>query len=58
MFDMIYMQTHGVELCKKCHKMVHTFFTEKELGKYYNTKEKLFANDKVKKFLKWVKKQH
>ena len=52
-----YMKTHGIYLCKKCHKNIHIFFTEKELGKYYNDKDKLLFNEKVKKFLKWVKKQ-
>lgn len=56
-FSMEYMKSHGVMLCKDCHKAIHTFFTEKELGRYYNTKQKLFATNKVKKFLKWVKKQ-
>lgn len=56
-FDKFYMRTHGVDLCKQCHKNIHVFFTEKELGKYYNTKDKLLATDKVKNFLKWIKKQ-
>ncbi len=57
MFDKLYMKTHGIDLCDDCHKMVHMFFIEKELGKYYNTKEKLFDQQKVRDFLKWVKKQ-
>ena len=32
-FDRNYMKTHGVDLCKDCHKTIHKFFTEKELGK-------------------------
>lgn len=52
-----YMQTHGVDLCDDCHRAIHTFFTEKELGKTYNTKEKLFATEKVKNFIVWIKKQ-
>jgi len=58
LYSLDYMRTHGLNLCKSCHKNIHIFFTEKELGKYYNTKEKLLATDKVKNFLKWVKKQH
>ena len=57
MFDKEYMKTHGVDLCDDCHKMVHTFFLEKELGKFYNNKKILLSHPKVKKFLKWVKKQ-
>ena len=56
-FKLSYMKTHGTHLCDDCHKTVHTFFTEKELGRYFNTKQKLFSNEKFYKFLKWVKKQ-
>jgi len=57
MFEKEYMKTHDVNLCEDCHKMVHRFFAEKELGKYYNTKQKLFSIEKVRKFVKWVQKQ-
>lgn len=57
LYDRKYMKSHGVYLCKDCHKAIHTFFSEKELGKNYNTKEKLFATEKVINFLKWIKKQ-
>lgn len=57
LYDRKYMKIHGVYLCKDCHKAIHTFFTEKELGKNYNTKEKLFATEKVINFIIWVKKQ-
>jgi len=57
LYDRKYMQNHGIDLCDDCHRAIHTFFTEKELGKYYNTKDKLFATEKVRKFIKWIKKQ-
>ena len=53
-----YMTTHGIDLCDDCHKAIHTFHSEKELGKYYNDKNKIFSSEKIRKFLKWVKKQH
>jgi len=56
-FTKDYMKSHGVDLCKDCHKQIHIFFTEKELGKHYNTKQKLFSDEKVRNFVKWVKKQ-
>lgn len=47
----------GIIICKNdCHKQIHTFFSEKDLGKYYNTKEKLISNPKVKKYVKWLQK--
>jgi len=57
LFDKLYMKTHGVDLCKDCHKTVHKFWTEKELGKEYNTKEKIINDPKFKKYLKWIIKQ-
>lgn len=56
-YDREYMKTHGVLLCKDCHKTVHVFWGEKELGKYYNTKSKIFNDSKFKKYLSWVMKQ-
>ena len=44
-----------LNLCADCHPAIHKFITEKELGKYYNTKEKLMAHPKVSKFVNWVK---
>jgi uncharacterized protein YlaI len=57
MFSIEYMKTHGIDLCDDCHRQIHHFFTEKELGKNYNTKEKLLSDERVRKFLRWVKKQ-
>lgn len=52
------MKNRKLWLCKDdCHSTIHKFFTEKELGKFYNTKELLLAHPKVKKYIEWVKKQ-
>jgi hypothetical protein len=56
-YDRKYMQTHGINLCDDCHSAIHNFFTEKELGKKYNDKNKLLSTEKVRNFLKWIKKQ-
>jgi len=53
-----YMSSYGIELCKDCHKQIHVFFIEKELGKYFYNKKLLLSSYKVRKFLKWVKKQN
>ena len=57
LYEHKYMATHGLDLCHDCHKNIHVFYTEKELGKYYYTKELLLSSEKVRNFLKWVKKQ-
>lgn len=46
-------------LCKHdCHKQIHKFFSEKELGKRYNTLKKLKEEPIIAKYVKWVKKQN
>lgn len=57
LYDVEYMRTHGVDLCKDCHKTIHKFFTEKELGKNYNDKNKLFSDKRIRDFVAWIKKQ-
>ena len=57
LYKLEFMQTHGIDLCNDCHRAIHHFFTEKELGKYYNDKNKLLSNKRVREFIKWVRKQ-
>ena len=46
----------GINICKDdCHKQIHILIEEKELGKNYNTKQKLLNHLKVKKYIKWIK---
>lgn len=58
LYDVNYMKFQGINLCKDCHSAIHEFFTEKELGKNYNDKNKLLSSEKIRNFLKWIKKQH
>ena len=44
-----------LELCGDCHPAIHNFISEKELGKKYNTKDKLMSHPDVLKFVNWVK---
>ncbi len=44
-----------VDLCKDCHKEIHKFATEKELGRHYNTIEKLLEHEKIRNFVEWLK---
>jgi hypothetical protein len=46
----------GINICKDdCHKQIHKLISEKELGKNYNTVQKLKNHKEVKKYLKWLK---
>ena len=51
------MHTRGIDLCTQCHQYIHSIFSEKELGRYYNTLEALLADEKVAKYVEWAKKQ-
>lgn len=47
----------GIDVCKDCHKNIHLLVPDnKELGRKYNTLEKLKNNFKIKKYLDWKKK--
>lgn len=45
-----------VDLCRDCHRQIHLFFSAKDLGREYNTIEKLRLNEKVEKFVTWLQK--
>lgn len=47
-----------VELCRDCHSEIHKQIpSEKELGRHYNTLEKLLSHPKIGSFVKWIRKQ-
>ena len=47
--------SQGIMICKDdCHKMIHKFISEKELGRSFNTLEKLKRHQKVKKYIRWI----
>lgn len=46
----------GIYICKSdCHKEIHKFIPEKEMGKDYNTVSKLLEHPKVSKYIEWIK---
>ena len=51
------MRTRGVQLCKLCHDGIHDLYEEKELADNFNTKELLLEDKRVRKHIKWVRKQ-
>lgn len=44
-------------LCPDCHKQIHALYTNKELAIRLNTLEKLCADEKISKYLKYIRKQ-
>lgn len=45
----------GIDLCRDCHSAVHRFVpSEKELGRDFNTYEKLMAHSEICGFVEWI----
>lgn len=44
-----------IPVCVDCADQVHQLFTNKELGREYNTLEKLLASPKIQKWVEWIK---
>lgn len=51
------MKTRGLMLCDDCHDYIHNTYTAKELGRELNTAEALRDNEKIAKFIKFVRKK-
>jgi hypothetical protein len=48
------MRDEGIEVCKSCHHTIHDLVPdEKELGRHYNTLEKLLGHPEIGKFVRW-----
>ena len=46
-----------INICSPCHRQIHILFDNKHLAQELNTLEKLKNDEKMQKFLAWVKKQ-
>ncbi|RIW35312.1 HNH endonuclease [Bacillus salacetis] len=46
-----------VQLCKACHKQIHSLYTNEELAARLFTIESLREDYKIAKFVKWIRKQ-
>jgi len=47
-----------ISVCRECHHAIHNLIpSEKVLGRKYNSIQDLKSNDKIKKYLKWVKRK-
>lgn len=47
-----------IHVCRDCHRAIHDLVPdEKDLGRYFNTREKLLNHPEISRFLSWIKKQ-
>lgn len=47
-----------ISVCRDCHRHIHkTVPSEKELGRDYNTVEKLMERPDIYRFIQWARKQ-
>lgn len=44
-------------LCSDCHKQIHALYTNRELAMRLNTLEKLESDEKISKYLRYIRKQ-
>ncbi|WP_246119318.1 hypothetical protein [Aliikangiella coralliicola] len=51
------MTNRGIVVCRKCHSFIHRQFSEKELGRDFNTLDKLMENETIKNYIPWAIKQ-
>ena len=51
------MRSRGIDVCRECHSAIHRFLSEKELGRHYNTLEKLRAHEALARFVAWISKR-
>lgn len=59
MYSRDHMNTSGLWLCKwHCHRQIHRFISEKDMGMSYYTKELLLEHKEVKKYIEWRKKRN
>ena len=57
-YEKLFMSNHGIWICKFfCHKQIHNFITEKDMGRIYNTLESLIEHPDVKKYIEWRSKR-
>lgn len=52
------MRQRGLMICRLCHNGIHDLIPEeKTLADQYDTKEKLLADERIRKHVDWVRKQ-
>ena len=44
----------GMRVCRQCHRTLHRYLSEKELGRHYNTREKLLKHELIARYVAWA----
>lgn len=58
LYENDYLKTHGINLCKLCHRTIHRMFTEKELGNIYNSYQNLLSSEKFRHYVHWIRRKN
>jgi hypothetical protein len=52
------MQGREIMICRLCHDGIHDLFPdEKQLAEHFNTLDALLADERLRKHIRWVRKQ-
>ena len=54
-FDREEVRTRLADLCRPCHKFIHSVLSEKDMEFDYNTVEQLAGHPEIRKFVEWVR---
>merc|ERR1712154_589863 len=53
----VFLNKHGIWICRQCHSAIHGIYDNKELMKSYWRLEMLLDSEKVQKWIKYVSRQ-
>jgi hypothetical protein len=47
----------GLDTCRDCHRTIHRLIDEKQLGRQFNTREKLLGHPELAKYIAWKRRR-
>ncbi|MFP4066189.1 MAG: hypothetical protein ACLFRR_09925 [Spirochaetaceae bacterium] len=56
-YDREELTSRGLWLCRLCHRQIHRFYSEEELGERLHSREALLSEPRMARFLAWARKQ-
>ena len=56
-FDRREMKGRIALVCRPCHNQIHDLYSEKELERSFNTLDALKNDDRIQRFVEWVRKK-
>lgn len=51
------MRTRGIVVCRQCHAFIHKKFSEKQLGRQFNTLRKLRDHEVIRRHVDWARRR-